>query len=54
VEERRSSPVELLWDLVFAFAVTQVTTLLREHLSWGGFGKSMLVLAAAHAATRLV
>jgi len=44
VEERRSSPVELLWDLVFAFAVTQVTTLLRAHLSWGGFGKSMLVL----------
>jgi low temperature requirement protein LtrA len=45
VEERRSSPVELLWDLVFAFAITQVTTLLREHESWGGFGKSMLVLA---------
>jgi low temperature requirement protein LtrA len=43
--ERRTSPIELLWDLVFAFALTQVTTLLREHLSWGGFGKSMLVLA---------
>jgi low temperature requirement protein LtrA len=34
----------MLWDLVFAFAITQVTTLLREHLSWGGFGQSMLVL----------
>jgi low temperature requirement protein LtrA len=45
VEDRRSSPVELLWDLVFAFAITQVTTLLRDHLSWGGFGKSMLALA---------
>jgi len=43
--ERRTSPVELLWDLVFVFAITQVTTLLREHLSWGGFGESMLVLA---------
>jgi low temperature requirement protein LtrA len=45
VDERRTSPVELLWDLVFVFAVTQVAILLREHLSWGGFGESMLVLA---------
>ena len=35
---RRTSPVELLWDLVFAFAVTQVTTLLRDDLSWAGRG----------------
>ena len=32
--ERRTSPVELLWDLVFVFAVTQVTTLLVHDLSW--------------------
>ena len=38
VNERRTSPVELLWDLVFVFAVTQVTTLLAKHLTWGGFG----------------
>jgi low temperature requirement protein LtrA len=44
-EERRTSPVELLWDLVFVFAVTQVTTLLSRDLSWAGFGRSMLVLA---------
>ncbi|HEY3019109.1 MAG TPA: low temperature requirement protein A [Solirubrobacteraceae bacterium] len=44
-EERRTSPVELLWDLVFVFAVTQVTTLLSHDLSWAGFGRSMLVLA---------
>jgi low temperature requirement protein LtrA len=44
-EERLTSPVELLWDLVFVFAVTQVTTLLLRHLSWAGFGRSMLVLA---------
>jgi low temperature requirement protein LtrA len=43
--ERRTSPVELLWDLVFVFAVTQVTTLLAHDLSWGGLGRSMLVLA---------
>jgi low temperature requirement protein LtrA len=44
-EERRTSPLELLWDLVFVFAVTQVTTLLSGDLSWAGFGRSMLVLA---------
>lgn len=45
VSERRTSSVELLWDLVFVFAITQVTTLLSRHLSWGGFGKGMLILA---------
>jgi low temperature requirement protein LtrA len=44
-QERRTAPVELLWDLVFVFAVTQVTTLLSKDLSWSGFGRSMLVLA---------
>src|SRR5437764_15265019 len=43
--ERRTSPVELLWDLVFAFAVTQVITLLLGDLTWRGFGRSMLALA---------
>jgi low temperature requirement protein LtrA len=43
--ERRTSPVELLWDLVFAFAVTQVVTLLAHHPTWAGFGRSMLALA---------
>jgi low temperature requirement protein LtrA len=38
-------PVELLWDLVFVFAVTRVTTLLSSDLSWAGFGRSMLALA---------
>src|SRR5437588_3563480 len=44
-QERRTAPVELLWDLVFVFAVTQVTTLLSRDLTWAGFGRSMLVLA---------
>jgi len=45
LEERRTAPVELLWDLVFVFAITQVTTLLLRHLSWAGLGRAMLVLA---------
>lgn len=44
-DERRTTPVELLWDLVFVFAITQVTTLLWRDLTWGGFGRAMLVLA---------
>jgi low temperature requirement protein LtrA len=44
-EERRTSPLELLWDLVFVFAVTQVTAMLSADLSWRGFGQAMLVLA---------
>ena len=42
---RRTSPVELFWDLVFVFAITQVTSLLFRHLTWTGFGEAMLVLA---------
>ena len=45
IAERRTTPVELLWDLVFVFAVTQVTTLMSHDLSWAGFGRAMLVLA---------
>src|SRR5581483_10673408 len=44
-DERRTTPVELLWDLVFVFAITQVATLLYRDLTWGGFGRAMLVLA---------
>jgi Bacterial low temperature requirement A protein (LtrA) len=44
-EERRTTPVELLWDLVFVFAITQVTTLLWRDFTWRGFGRAMLVLA---------
>ncbi|MBV9714709.1 MAG: low temperature requirement protein A [Solirubrobacterales bacterium] len=45
MDERRTTPVELLWDLVFVFAVTQVTTLLSSDLTWPGFARAMLVLA---------
>ncbi|MFZ1996250.1 MAG: low temperature requirement protein A, partial [Solirubrobacteraceae bacterium] len=43
--ERRTTPVELLWDLVFVFAVTQVTTLLAHRTNWARLGEAMLVLA---------
>ncbi len=43
--EQRTTPVELLWDLVFAFAITQVTTLLAASMTWASFGRAMLVLA---------
>ena len=45
IADRRTTPVELFWDLVFVFAVTRVTTLLSHHLSWAGLGRAMLVLA---------
>ena len=43
--ERRTASVELLWDLVFVFSITQVTTLLAGRASWERFGEAMLVLA---------
>jgi low temperature requirement protein LtrA len=45
VLERRASAVELLWDLVFVFAITQVTALLAHHPTWPRFGGGMLLLA---------
>ena len=44
-EERRTGPVELLWDLVFVFAITQVTALLADDLTWAGTGRGLLILA---------
>jgi low temperature requirement protein LtrA len=44
-DERRTTPIELLWDLVFVFAITQVTALLSHDLTWTGFGHAMLVIA---------
>jgi len=45
VAVRRTSAVELLWDLVFVFAVTQISTLLTGDLTWPGFGRALLVMA---------
>ncbi|HEX6456892.1 MAG TPA: low temperature requirement protein A [Solirubrobacterales bacterium] len=43
--ERRTTPVELFWDLAFVFAITQVTHFLLLHLTWGGFLRGMILLA---------
>jgi low temperature requirement protein LtrA len=44
--EKRVAPLELFFDLVFVFALTQVTLLMAEHPTWEGLGQGMLVLAA--------
>ena len=40
------SPLELFFDLVFVFALTQVTTLLADDLTWVGMLRGFAVLAA--------
>jgi low temperature requirement protein LtrA len=44
--EQRVTPLELFFDLVVVFAITQVTQLMAEDLTWGGLGHGLLVLAA--------
>jgi low temperature requirement protein LtrA len=43
-QEQRATSLELFYDLVFVFAVTQVSHLLLENLTWQGAGRAMLVL----------
>jgi low temperature requirement protein LtrA len=43
-EEQRATTLELFYDLVFVFAVTQVSHLLLDHLTWKGAGQAALVL----------
>lgn len=43
-EGQRATTLELFYDLVFVFAITQVSHLLLEHLTWAGVGESALVL----------
>jgi low temperature requirement protein LtrA len=44
-EERKTSYLELFFDLVFVFAFTQVTALILEDTSLAGFCRAALVLA---------
>jgi low temperature requirement protein LtrA len=44
--EHQVTPLELFFDLVFVFAITQVTSLLARDPTGGGVFKGMLVLAA--------
>jgi low temperature requirement protein LtrA len=44
--EKRVAPLELFFDLVFVFALTQVTALMSDNPTWEGLGQGMLVLVA--------
>src|SRR5436309_14820767 len=42
----RVTPLELFFDLVVVFAITQVTSFLSHDPTWGGFLRGMLLLGA--------
>ena len=44
--DKRVAPLELFFDLVFVFALTQVTARMADDLSWAGVLRGLLVLAA--------
>ena len=44
--EHPVTPLELFFDLVFVFALTQVTTMLADDPTWHGLSRSLLVLGA--------
>jgi low temperature requirement protein LtrA len=44
--EHRVTPLELFFDLVFVFALTQVTYLMSEDPTWPGLARGLLLLAA--------
>ena len=43
-EEQRATTLELFYDLVFVFAITQVSHLLLNDLTWVGAGEALLAL----------
>lgn len=43
-EDRSASFVELFFDLVFVFGVTQVVAMIHGHLDWATLGKAAIVL----------
>jgi len=45
---QRASSLELFYDLVFVFAITQVSHLLLAHLTWTGVLQSLIVLLAVY------
>jgi low temperature requirement protein LtrA len=44
--EERVTPLELFFDLIFVFAITQVTGLVTANPTWAGLAQGMLVLGA--------
>jgi low temperature requirement protein LtrA len=45
---QRASTLELFYDLVFVFAITQVSHLLLAHLRWAGVLQAIIVLLAVY------
>jgi low temperature requirement protein LtrA len=45
---QRASTLELFYALVLVFAITQVSHLLLEHLTWLGVLQSLIVLLAMY------
>lgn len=43
-EDSKVTPLELFFDLVFVFALTQVTAYLADHLSWHGLVQGLLII----------
>ncbi|MGE4029300.1 MAG: low temperature requirement protein A [Thermoleophilia bacterium] len=43
-EEQKATTLELFFDLVFVFAITQISHLLLVHLTWTGAGQALFVL----------
>src|SRR3954452_23581330 len=43
-QEQKTTTLELFYDLVFVFAITQVSHLLLSHLTWEGAGQSAFIL----------
>ena len=43
--EQRVTPLELFFDLVFVFAITQVTAFMAKDPTWEGLGRGLLILA---------
>ena len=39
-QEDRVLPLELFFDLVFVLAITQCTTLMSHHTTWGGSARA--------------
>ena len=45
-DAQRATTLELFYDLVFVFAITQISHLLLQNLTWSGVGQSVVVLLA--------
>jgi low temperature requirement protein LtrA len=47
-DDQRATTLELFYDLVFVFAITQVSHTLLKDLTWTGAGQAAVILLAVH------